>query len=288
MSKGILYYMTGEKMAVRLAVSIHTLRQHYDGPVTIFSEGRLANQYTHAIGERYGCTVKEVQFNATDGKNTTYLNACLCAQQSPYETTLWIDADTIICVDVQPLLDITEKHGFVLAAFSDWLSGSGQIRKRIENWRGILPDEWIDRALEPGRPAINCGVFGCRYDSRLVKDWHDLARKGQHTRIPDEVCCQIMMAQPQYNVTVVPQKWNCSCKYGQRWIDEARIVHYHGNKHCRFHDDTGEPIHNCLLWYKHFQLLRQWWPVKNYIGKDRQLNKNLKRYDAWRASQKKS
>ena len=283
MKRGVIYYAVGDKMAVRQAVSVHSLRKHYDGPVTILSDGAIANAYTHAIGERYKCDVREVQFHETTGKNTTYLNACLCAQQSPYDNTVWIDADTTIHSDFSELFDLSAKHEFAVAHFSNWMTNGGQIKKRIENWRGILPDEWIDRAVAFG-PAINCGVFACRSDSKLLRDWHKHARKGQHTRIPDEVCCQILIAQPEYPATIGRQEMNCSCKYGGMWAHRAAIMHYHGNKHCRFDDKFSGPLYNCLYWYREFDEIRSWWPVREYINKDRQLRKNLKRWDKWRTS----
>lgn len=278
MSRGVIYYNRGNKMAVRLAVSIHSLRKFYFGPITILSEGDISHEFTYAIGAKYNCNVQDTVFNGTEGKNTTYLNACLVGNHTPYDTTVWIDSDTTCHHPFLELFEAAEKHEFAVAHFSDWQT-TGTIGKRIESWRGILPDHWIERALEFG-PAINCGVFAFNKKSNLVRDWWNLARLGQlTTRIPDEVCCQIMIAQPEYSHKIMPQIFNCSSKYGDQWIDNARIIHSHGNKHCRFCDETQKPLNNCLIWYHQFEEIRHEQFVKNYISKDRQLRKNVHIWD---------
>jgi len=287
MSEGVVYYNVGEKMAVRLAVSVHTLRKVYDGPITILSEGMPSHAFCGPIAKRYGCNVQDTVFNATEGKNTTYLNACLVGEHTPYDTTVWLDSDTTIHRRFDELFEAANRNDFAIAQFADWKTKHkkhpeklSKIGGRIECWRGILPDHWLQRAIEFG-PAINCGVFAFNKRSSLVRDWHELARKGQFDSfIPDEVCCQIMLAQPEYKCEIMPQHFNCSCKYSDPWEDDVRIVHYHGRKHARF--EGGHPQYNSDIWYAQFQQIRDWEIVQDYISKDRQLRNNLKEWDKWR------
>ena len=187
MSRGIVYYNRGEKLACRLAVSIHGLRRFYRGPITILSEGDDSHAFTYPIAERYDCNVQNTTFATPDGKNTTYLNACLVGDHTPYETTIWLDSDTLPQRPFTELFDAAEKFDFAIAQFATWKT-TGKIGKRIKAWKGILPDHWIERALAFG-PAINCGVFAFHQRSALIRDWHRLAQQGRETFIPDEVCC---------------------------------------------------------------------------------------------------
>ena len=287
--RGIVYYNTGEKMAVRLAVSLHTLRKLYRGPITILSEGEPSHAFCEPLAAKHGCWLKKTVFNGTSGKNTTYLNACLVGNHTPYETTIWLDSDTICLRPFTELFEAAEKYEFAIAQFSTWKTqkkggGHTKIGGRIECWRGILPDHWIDRALAFG-PAINCGVFAFRKDSALIRDWHRLASQGQFKSfIPDEVCCQIMLAQPEYPNKIMPQHFNCSTKYSDPTADNVRIVHHHGRKHCRFED--GEPKFHSELWYRELDEIMKhddWATYDSYRHKDRQLRQNWRHWTKWKS-----
>lgn len=288
MGRGIIYYNTGEKMAVRLAVSVHSLRKFYGGPITILSEGEPSHAFCEPIAARYDCQCIDTVFrNGTEGKNTTYLNACLVGDHTPYETTVWLDSDTTCHRPFTELFDAAEKYDFAIAQFSDWLTHKkkdvnrpSKIGGRIESWRGILDGGWLDDAIRFG-PAINCGVFAFHLRSALIRDWHKYAKKGQFKSfIPDEVCCQIMLANPRYKHKIMPQHFNCSCKYSDPLADNVRIVHYHGRKHARFNE--GKPQYHSDIWYTLFDEIRDWDIVQRYTCKDRMLHKYLHMWDKWK------
>ena len=280
MSRGIVYYNKSTKMAVRLAVSIHGLRRFYKGPITILSEGDDSHAFTYPIAERYDCTVQNTTFETPEGKNTTYLNACLIGDHTPYETTIWLDSDTLPQRPFTELFDAAEKFEFAIAQFATWKT-TGRIGKRIKAWRGILPDHWIDRALDFG-PAINCGVFAFHHRSKLIRDWHKLAQQGRDTFIPDEVCCQIMLAQPEYPNKILPQEFNCSIKYADPLADNVRIIHAHGAKHARFNE--GKPQYNSQIWWEVFDEIRSWSTVADYVCKDHKVRRDITKWDAWKKS----
>lgn len=282
MSRGIVYYNKGEKMAVRLAVSIYALRRFYKGPITILSEGDDSHAFTYPIAERFNCKVQNTIFKGTEGKNTTYLNACLIGDHTPYETTIWLDSDTLPCRPFTELFDAAEKFEFAIAQFANWKT-TGKIGKRIKAWEGILPDHWIDRALHFGA-AINCGVFAFHQRSALVRDWHGLASQGQELFIPDETCCQVMLAQPEYPNKIMPQEFNCSTKYSDPTADDVRIIHFHGAKHARFNE--GKPQYNCQTWYEVFDEIRDFHIVREYICKDHKCRRDFQKWDKWKKENK--
>ena len=82
-----------------------------------------------------------------------------------------------------------------------------------------------------------------------------------------------------YEYEMLPAKFNVSCKYGKpEHLEDCRILHFHGRKHCRF-NDLCEPLYNCIRWYKEFEQIREEDCVKPYIGKDRQLKHHLPTWD---------
>jgi hypothetical protein len=266
-------------MAVRLAVSIHALRRFYRGPITILSEGDDSHAFTYPIAERFDCNVQNTIFNGTEGKNTTYLNACLVGDHTPYETTIWLDSDTLPQRPFTELFDAAERFEFAIAQFATWKTHGKRIGKRIEAWRGILPDHWLKRAFDFG-PAINCGVFAFHQRSALIRDWHGLALQGQKTFIPDEVCCQIMLAQPEYPNKIMPQEFNCSTKYADPTADNVRIIHHHGSKHARFHD--GKPQYDSQVWWEIFDEIRDFSVVQDYIRTDPKVRRDIGKWDKWK------
>jgi hypothetical protein len=48
MNKGAIYLLTGPAHAVGMVVSLRSLRNHFDGPVTIFT----AHPASHEVGQR--------------------------------------------------------------------------------------------------------------------------------------------------------------------------------------------------------------------------------------------
>lgn len=274
-SRGVVFYNRGRKMLVRLAVSAHSLRKHYTGPACILSQGEEGRKGCQAIAKQFGVDFLEVDYPQTpEARNSVFINATLCHTTTPYDVSMWLDSDSTIHGDIVPMLDAAEKYEFAIAQFTTWTT-HGRIAGRIRGWKGIHPDEWIKAAIDFG-PAINCGVFAFRKDSKLMADWWTLAVKGQHTMIPDETCCQLIL--PRYPHRMMPQIFNVSCKYGlPEHFADARIVHYHGRKHCRI--EEGKLRYHCAWWYREFEEIRDLRLVQENIGEDRQLRHYLKRWD---------
>jgi len=274
MTEGIIYYNKGTKMLVRLAVSLSSLRQCYDGDATILSEGDLSHDTCQKLAQEFGVSYKEVEYKTKKAKNDTYLNASLSHEKTPYDLTVWLDSDTLVIRNGFPFLFYeANKYEFAIAQIANWETG-GKIGKRIKMWKDIYP-EFIQPALDFG-PAINCGVFSFSKDSKLMKDWWTLAEKGQHLFIPDETCCQLIL--PQYPHAILPQEYNCSCKHSDPYNELVYIIHYHGRKHCRIKD--GSFLNGCNLWYSEFDKVRYLPFVERHIQHDRQLKQHLQTWDS--------
>ena len=274
MNPGVIYYNRGPKMLVRLAVSLSSLRKHYQGPVTILSHGGSEHAVCQQYAARWGAGVSHIEY-PDDGKKQTYLNATLSHLHTPYDPTIWLDSDTLVRGDfADDLWAAANENEFAVAQISSWTTYKGKIASRIRAWTPVYPD-WIQAAIDFG-PAINCGVFAFRRDSKLMRDWYGLAETGRGlSMIPDETCCQLIL--PRYPHKIMDQKYNVSCKHSKPFDPDARIIHYHGRKHCRINE--GQYLNGCQLWYEQFTEVRYLPEVKKYIEADRQLRINLGRWD---------
>ena len=234
------------------------------------------------LEKRYDVYLKDIQpdidlffdsrQNDYDGKNRTYITATLAHKYTPFNKTIWLDSDTIVCGGLNQLYSFTFNEQFKIAQFADWET-KGKIKKRIESFRGCIDDRLIKNALEY-KAAINCGLFAFEQNSEIMNDWYDLAIKGRENFIPDEVACQIMLG--SYKHHLLPNIYNVSCKYGDVYNDKNLTIHYHGRKHCRF-DEQNNFRCGSDLWYKEFEEVRDF--CKPWIRKDRMLRKYIKIWD---------
>ncbi|MCP3683487.1 MAG: hypothetical protein GY861_12440 [bacterium] len=264
---GIIYYNTKKAYLVRLAVSISSLRRVYSGSVTILCD-QESEVECNKIGEKFDVQVKVVDFS-TISRNTMLFNKTLLHKFTPYETNIFLDADTLIIKGtVAKLFKFADEHDFVTTQFSDWTPKTRIVGKRISQWKDITE---VKEALEYPY-AVNTGVFAFKTDSNLVKDWYDLASKGEKFFIPDEVSCQVML--PNYKHHTVGASFNTSCKFGNIHARTA-VIHYHGNKHCRI---NGSYQYNSKLWYDEFDEIKDF--VKDNIKHDRQLRKHIGFHDS--------
>lgn len=270
-SKGFIYYNYGEGCLARLAVSAYSLRKHYDGPVTIISDGEESNRVCRQIAadERIRFDIVEPKVDVRAGKNHHYLAKCRLHELTPYDVSLFIDSDTVVTGDLTPLFSMAEENEFVTTQFCDWQSNGRMISKRILEWKDIRPRD-MKRALRFG-PAVNTGVMAFTKESAFMKDWFRVARRGRGFYIPDEVSCQVILW--RYPHKVVDSYYNASCRYDDCDDPEVRLIHYHGRKHCReglpFNGDKWVAAYNEVV-DLNIGNIREWTP-----SSDRHLSRHL-------------
>lgn len=240
-SRGVIYYNRGEKCLIRLLVSLSSLRNWWTGPVTVFLEGVHPDAFVESVAA-LGTEVRYSE-NPAAGAFIRKLEVC---RESPYDRTLWLDSDTVVIGPIEELFDELDTCDVATPHFAGWMSHGRRIRKRIEQYRGQCPDEWLTTALEP-HPAVNTGVFSIRRDASFLEPWLELSRKGDHgaVSLPEEIALQILY--PTANVRIVSPKFGASVKHDPG-TDDIRIVHYHGQKHVH-----EFPL--CEHWKREFQSL---------------------------------
>ena len=269
-NKGVIYYNRGESCIIRLLVSIKSLRNHYDGPITVFLENSDLSKFSSFIS-KYNFSIINVDSEKLD---SSYVRKIAISRLSPYEKTVFIDADTLVVGRIDEVFDSIEGHDLVVTQFCDWSSSGGAIGRRIKGFSQYISEETLKNALSYG-PAVNTGVYGFHKDCPMFDEWLQLAKMGQSSKlyIPDEIACQILLH--KYKVKILGCKYNVSAKFGIN-DEDKRVVHFHGRKHCR-----RFPL--AEVWIKAFIELLQSKEVdiSKYIDHDNNLRKFLKFKYGW-------
>ncbi|GAF73340.1 unnamed protein product, partial [marine sediment metagenome] len=208
MTRGVLYWNSGTKLLTRLHVSLGSLREIYDGPVTILLSN-APKRYEEILGTN-GFNVKRI--DVPEGHRQALIIKTCLNQYTPYETTVFIDCDTLIIRPFDELFGWAEEHKFVATAFATWNVKRGAIARRVKSWydqKLISEEEYKAAAAYPA--GINVGIMGFQKDATIYNDWRPLAEKGFNAFIPDEVSCQILL--PKHHHYLAPQYFNSSCRY---------------------------------------------------------------------------
>lgn len=225
--RGVIYVFCGLSCAERLVVSLYTLRKHWDGNVTL---GVTTNEEEGVIrdaAKRLDVQVTRIE-KAPARRNAHYLTKSLVPTWTPYDETLFIDADTIVTGPIEDLFG--EK--LTITQFAEWVSTGNKMSGRCREWKEISPyiDALVDRQVGQKHPAINTGVFCFRKGNEQLALWHTVAKAGQGRYMTDELAMQLLL--PNLDCRVVDDRWNCSPMYGVH-TDDVRIWHFHGKKHLR-------------------------------------------------------
>ncbi len=275
MKRGIILLLTGPAHGARLVVCLWSLREFFDGPVTVFT----TRPESHEIGKLCAADPRlQVEHRRTlevrRRKNSSYLTKIKITRESSYETTMFLDADTTVCGDISALFRAAEVGEFCATQFAHWQTTTRTIRKRIARWAAIKQNrydpQWyrqlIDDALQPSR-AVNTGVFAFRREAAILGPWLDLAMVGARTFICDEIALQVLL--PRYPHQWLDCRYNCSPIHAK--TSDARIRHFHGSKHARRQQGRNlwMPVYEeCLR--ENVARLAEWGP-----GADRFLKAHL-------------
>jgi len=234
MSQGITFFNFGGGCMVRLLVALHSLRDHYKGPVTLqLAKGDEFNDRALPDLE----AVADIQWfdlQRLASRNLKSVIKPTLFKLSPYDSTLMLDGDLLVQRDPSPLLEKINEHGFLVTHFSTWHCDGGRMSKRVQRCEQFLSQNELKTLYSHKHkvPAVNIGVMG--WDKTAVsvlEAWERMTMNlaGQH--IADEVACQCTF--PFFDHWVADETWNSSCLYGVQRPKDAAILHYHGNKHTR-------------------------------------------------------
>ena len=273
MSEGVIYYNKGVKCQIRLLVSLFSLRRVSKLPVCIIHEGEPDPQFVkHA--DMLGASV--VRIPAADEVDYPLCQKPRLHRWSPFDVTLYIDADTIVMQDPAPLLPLIAEHGFAVTRFCDWTTDGRIVSGRINAFRHLAGDKYTDGALKFG-PAVNTGVYGFTKGHPILEPWAELTRRafvdsGPMGRTLDEIACQILA--PLVRHTLLDAKWNSSIKFGSKDPKEIGILHMHGGKHLLDSNPLCDHWRQAYWEWRHRHGHNEW---SGDAHSDRNLTKELPR-----------
>lgn len=227
MKAGVLFWNHGRRCLPRLAVAVHSLRKHYEGPVCLLNEGEL-DDWALELMLAYCVEVRTLPVCNEYG----LVKKSRLWRHTPFQRTLFLDSDVLVLGDPSELLRELGPAPLLVTRFADWGTSSGRMKARIMEWNRVDPT-MAAKALSYGA-AINTGVMGWTSGCRSMEQYEQLTARGLAARVGrktlDELAMQLVAASGAKH-TLASSDWNCSCVYGD--LSRAKVVHYHGHKHCR-------------------------------------------------------
>ena len=242
----------GTKHLVRAIVCLYSIRKHYNGNITFFIEESTTPKEFDGVCKYFNVDIVKL---SDDPSTETLIKKTKLFKNPPYDRTLWIDTDTIVIDKIDEMFDCLDMCDVAIPNFSNWISSGKHISKRINRFKGLVEDKYIDEALK-SHPAINTGVLSFRKSDRwnkFVEDWVEMAKRGGKIFIRDETMFQILYPKIDewgLKCFVADPKFNVSVMYGND-IQNKRIIHYHGNK------NVLENVPLCDIWKSTFEEMRK-------------------------------
>ena len=238
MTTGVIYLLTSMKLASRLLVSIYSLRKWYDGPISVFTTKPKAYEFGQLLAAESRLRVEVCKCRQRPGRGyqAAYLTKTDVLQHSPYEATIFFDADTLIVGSIAELVESAADVPVTATCFCNWKTTDEIMRKRIEAWRplaGAPGDEFdlqslIDMALSVPFAAINSGVFAVQRESRFLIRWRALTWYAREHGFPDEVSLQLLLPTTEHRL--LGMHFNAH-PYSIEDTDFVRIWHFAGFSH---------------------------------------------------------
>jgi hypothetical protein len=155
-----------------------------------------------------------------DGSQDGFYDKTLLMQQTPYERTLFVDADTYIVEPVPELFTMLDQFDFA-ATHEEYQN---------TDWHNRYPRPDIP----PSFPEFNTGILAYRRSSRMdgvLKDWSDLYHSflenhpGQ--KINDQPFFRAAVYSNQVCIATLTREYNCKFR-GQGYLNgRVKILHGH-------------------------------------------------------------
>lgn len=243
---GVFYMLTGKGHGAVCAVSVFNLANVWNGRVCIAAGDQDALDIATKIASDANrlslfddVLVKE--WNAPRGRNMGYLAKTQMCALSPFERTVFIDADTLPVAHFDELWPRTEAE-VVFTQFAKWVSNQRPINRRIGSWQQFAPEEYT-RCITEEWPALNTGIMAfTKAAMPWFHRWDEMARRNI-SFICDELAAQLLLPSTP-EARVVDQRFNCSPNKSVLNESEHPVIyHFHGRSHAKIRKgDKGWPI----------------------------------------------
>jgi len=278
--RGCVFFNFGDAYALRLLVSIFSLRQVYSGPITTILARDDAGAYLKGQLDQLGSEVVFVDqiSKSWDRHNLFY--------KSPYRTTLNFDSDLIFQKPIDELWEPLEREGVLVTRFYpapygvDGTAGKPGWANRMQHLEDV--SELVDpetytaavRRMLDERIDINIGVMGIArpLGDAFLADWAERMERGRVKRIQlmDEMLAVALSAQHRH--FLAEEKWNCPADefFRRTNLADAHVIHYFAD---------GNQVHGILLgrnprswagkkWYKTYQQAARYIDLRRWVRSD--------------------
>lgn len=240
MSDGVIYMNTGLKHANHVVISLFSLRDHWKGPVALIAGCDQSEQiFRYCIDDGRLGDLELIRWNAPTRKTsgfksgTQYANKCEMGKLSPFERTVFLDADTLVVDDISDAFPRELTEEVRLTWFADWWTTDRRMMGRIEPWRDVALRE-VSRSLANKLPAINTGVIGfTSLSTKWFEAWREMTLRNVGF-ICDEIAAQLIF--PDHPHCILDERWNASVIFSvdkdgkPKRQQDIRIWHGHGFK----------------------------------------------------------
>lgn len=248
-SRGIIMFNRGSECVVRAIVCLYTIRKQWNGPITFFVEEPYPKEFDEAC-KFFGA---DVIHNEKNHELKTLVRKTDMFSRSPYDRTLWVDADMVILGDISKMFDNLDEYDCCIPHFCGWFADGKTISKRIRRFDGLVEKDIYDKSLEHHK-AVNTGILSWKKSEKwdkFIRDWVSLAIKGSkaHIFIPDEVAFQILYPSADkwgMKVLIEETNYNVSVLHDHGQSKDQRVIHFHGDKHVL-------DVPSCDIWKQIFQ-----------------------------------
>ena len=257
----IVYLISGQAHLPYLVASLHTLRQHWDGPVYVYAwpeSCKIAKKI--AKDERLSIIAVEREPEYR-GKNDQFLDKIKLVQslQGQVDAALYIDADTTIHGDLSPLFHKATEWGFCATQFCDWTVQGRAPSRRVKDLLGLpsIDPDLIGQLFAYAYPSVNGGVWAAEPTSPVLPVWYDWTMEAtllaDNKFIADEKVLHVMQVRFPNNMTVaLGGAFNCSPRQkfqpSTLYDDQVIVRHYHGDSNCKLNKSQR----GIDLWWPHY------------------------------------
>lgn len=190
-STGIVYVATGEKYIERALYSASSLKTHSpDCRMTIFCDQKIDNSI-----------FEQVEFIKP---KRAHLNKIIHIAHSPYDYTLFVDADTYICADISGLFDLLNRFDIAVAhdTYRLYVKEYEKVKHEIHK----IPDSF---------PMLNSGVILFKKSPRIERFFEDwLTTYEQYLELAehgggDQPAFRKALYNSALRLAILPPEYNC-------------------------------------------------------------------------------
>jgi len=196
MTEGVVYIASGTEYIEQAKISAESLKEHTDYPVTLVCDRSVSECYFDSV-------ISKPDFDYHYG------DSVLKIPELPYDKTLLLDTDTVVCGDVSDIFSVVD--GFDIAAST------------------IADNEFtLSDTVPTSFPEYNTGVvaFSKETTESFISDWKSRYEKHLQDGIRmNQPSFREALYQSELRIATLPTEYNCRVNFGGYLTDIVRIIH---------------------------------------------------------------